>query len=151
MQQGDVCGTSNTIAGTCCPIGMSCSQPSGNSTFVCMESSNLSWDFAPPSCTQQLHPSDTCGTPVMPHALRPGVLNALPVPFKILQSEAFPLGVLCVLKAYSVPPSKRLGNHVMNAPACIRAAAVPFVAGCISWRLQAPVKVLQLPHVLLSV
>ena len=78
VQQSDVCGSSNPIAGTCCPIGMSCSQSPRNSTFVCMESSNLSWDFAPPSCTQRLHPSDTCGSPLMTHALRHTCLgNAL--------------------------------------------------------------------------
>ena len=61
VQLGGACGSSNPIRGTCCPIGLSCEQAQGKHTHTCVESTQLSWDFAPPACTTKLHPNVKCG------------------------------------------------------------------------------------------
>ena len=60
VQLGETCGSDNSIKGTCCPIGLSCMRPHGRSKYTCMEGDQLSWDFAPPTCNQHLHPNDKC-------------------------------------------------------------------------------------------
>ena len=61
VQLGHACGSSNPVSDTCCPIGLSCERAHGKQAYTCVEGGQLSWDFAPPTCTTLLHPNEKCG------------------------------------------------------------------------------------------